>query len=173
MGLSFFKIGSLAFGSGMMLAPLIQAEVVDAHGWLSLAQFTDGLALGQITPGPMLITAAFIGYKLGGIFAAALATYAVFAPSITMTLVFTEVFGHLRSIRPVRGALAGVLASFVGLLAVAALQLGAAGVRGPYLLALAGAAFCAVRFYKLDLLWVFLGGLAAWGALLALGIATY
>jgi|GEM_PF-1978992 len=80
MGLSFLKIGSIAFGNGTTIAPLIQAEAVDGHNWLSLSQFADGIALGQVTPGPFLITAAFVGYKVGGITAAALATFGIFAP---------------------------------------------------------------------------------------------
>ena len=133
-------------------------------------QFADGIALGQITPGPFLITATFIGYKMGGLLGAALATFAIFSPSFAMTLVFTEVFAHLRNLRAVRGALAGVLASFVGMLAVAVLQLGSVALTVPTAFALAGAAFIAVRFFKLDILWVFAGGLLLWGSLLALGL---
>jgi chromate transporter len=170
MGLSLFKIGTVAFGNGATIIPLIQSEVVDAHHWLTLNQFADGIALGQITPGPFLITATFIGYKMGGILGGALATFAIFSPSFVMTLVFTEVFTHLRNLRAVRGALAGVLAAFVGLLAVVVLQLGSVALNVPVAFALAGAAFVAVRFFKLDVLWVFAGGLVLWGGLLALGL---
>lgn len=162
MALSFFKIGSVAFGNGITIMPLIQADVVDVYGWLTPAQFADGLALGQITPGPVLITAAFVGYKLGGAPAAALATFAMFAPSIAMTLIFTEVFTRLRSLRVIRGALAGVMSSFVGLIVVMALQLGAVAITSPAALTLAAAALVAVRFFKLDVLWVFATGLAVW-----------
>ena len=171
MGLSLFKIGAVAFGNGATIIPLIQSEIVDAHHWLTLNQFADGIALGQITPGPFLITATFIGYKMGGILGAALATFAIFSPSLAMTLVFTEVFAHLRNLRAVCGALAGVLASFVGLLAVVLLQLGGVALTKPTSLALAGAAFVAVRWFKIDILWVFLSGLAVWGGLLAAGLA--
>ena len=127
VGLSMFKIGAVAFGNGSTIMPLLQAEAVNAHGWLTLRQFADGIALGQVTPGPFLITAAFIGFKVGGLAGAALATFGIFAPSFAMTLIFTEVFGRVRDLRAVRGALAGVLASFVGLLAVVTLQLGPGG----------------------------------------------
>ncbi|MCL4507518.1 MAG: chromate efflux transporter [Chloroflexi bacterium] len=170
MGLSFFKIGTVAFGNGITIMPLVQADVVDTYHWLTPAQFADGIALGQITPGPVLITAAFVGFKLGGIPGAALATFAMFAPSFAMTLIFTEVFTRLRSLRLIRGALAGVLASFVGLLTVMALQLGGIAISGPATLTLAAAALVAVRFFKLDIVWVFAGGLLVWGGLLALGL---
>jgi chromate transporter len=170
MALSFFKIGSVAFGNGVTIMPLVQADVVDTYGWLSQSQFTDGIALGQITPGPGLITATFVGYKLGGLFGATLATFAIFSPSFAMTLIFTEVFTRLRSLRLIRGAMAGVLASFVGLLVVMALQLGTTAFKGPAALTLAAAALVAVRYFKLDVVWVFAGGLLLWAGVLALSL---
>jgi chromate transporter len=171
MGLVFFKIGSVAFGNGMTILPLIQADVVGTYQWLSLNQFADGIALGQVTPGPFLITAAFVGYKLGGVWGATLATFAIFSPSFAMTLVFTELFTHVRNLKLIRGALAGVLASFVGLLAVVLLQLGGIGLNTPATFVLAAAAFIAVRIFRLDIVWVFVGGLAVWAMLLGLGMA--
>ena len=169
LALSLFKIGSVAFGNGSAIIPLIQTETVDVHHWMSLSQFADGIALGQITPGPFLITATFIGYKLAGFWGGLLATFAIFSPSFAMTLVFTEVFAHLKNLAPVRGALMGVMASFVGLLAVVLLQLGGVALTTPAALALAAAAFVAVRWFKVDILWVFLGGVALWGGLLVVG----
>jgi chromate transporter len=168
--LSLFKIGAVAFGSGMTIIPLIQADVVDAHHWLTLSQFADGIGLGQITPGPFLITAAFIGYKMGGVSGAALATFAMFSPSFVMTLIFTEVFSHLRNLRVVRGALAGVLASFVGMLAVVILQLGGVALNSSPAYAFAALAFVAVRWFKMDIHWIFAGGLLLWCSLMALGL---
>jgi len=170
LALSLFKIGSVAFGNGSAIIPLIQYEAVEAHPWMSLSQFADGIALGQITPGPFLITATFIGYKLAGFWGGLLATFAIFSPSFAMTLVFTEVFARIRNLKPVRGALAGVMASFVGLLAVVLLQLGGLALTGPAAFVLAGAAFVAVRWFKVDILWVFVGGLAVWGGLLVFGL---
>ena len=170
LALSLFKIGAVAFGNGSAIIPLIQTEAVDAHPWLTLSQFADGVALGQITPGPFLITATFIGYKLAGFWGGLLATFAIFSPSFAMTLVFTEIFARIRNLKPVRGALAGVMASFVGLLAVVLLQLGGVALTSPASLALAGGAFIAVRYFKIDIIWVFAGGLAIWGGLLAVSL---
>lgn len=165
---SLFKIGSVAFGNGMAIISVMQAEVVQVHGWVSQREFLDGLALGQITPGPVLITAAFLGYKLGGVLGAALATFAIFAPSIAMTLVFTEVFGYIKHMKRVRGALAGVLAAFVGLLAATLVQMGSATLDSPALMAFTAAAFVATRWFRLDIGWVFGGGLALWALLLSI-----
>jgi chromate transporter len=162
MGLVFFKIGSVAFGNGTTILPLIQADVVDKHHWLTHSQFADGIAMGQITPGPFLITAAFVGFKLWGLAGAALATFAIFSPSIAMTLVFTELFRHVRHLEAARGGLAGVMASFVGLLSVMVIQLGSLSLRGPKEVALAALALVGARFFRLDAAWVLAGGLALW-----------
>jgi len=170
LALSLFKIGSVAFGNGLSIVSLLQAEAVETHAWLTMSQFADGIALGQITPGSFLITAAFIGYKIGGFWGGLLATFAIFSPSFAMTLIFTEIFGRIRNLKPVRGALAGVMASFVGLLAVVLLQLSGVALTSPAALALAGGAFIAVRYFKIDIIWVFAGGVAIWGSLLAVGL---
>jgi chromate transport protein ChrA len=88
-----------------------------------------------------------------------------------MTLVFTGVFEHLHSLAWVRGALSGILASFVGLLAVVTLQLASVTGGKAGLLTLAAAAFVGGRFFKLDVLWVFGGGLALWAVLHLFGFA--
>lgn len=171
LALSLFKIGSVAFGNGFTIISLLQAEAVEAHPWLTMSQFADGVALGQITPGSILIIATFLGYKIAGFWGGLLATFAIFSPSFAMTLIFTEVFTRIRDLKAVRGALAGVMASFVGLLVVVLLQLGGVALTSPAAFALAGAAFVAVRWFKLDILWIFLGGLTIWSGLLALGLA--
>jgi len=168
--LAFFKVGSVAFGHGLAILPLLQAEAVDAHHWVTMQQFADGVALGQVTPGPFLITATFIGYKLGGVLGGVLATFAIFSPSFVMTLIAAEVYQNVRSLKVVRGALASVLATFVGLIAVTALSLGHAGIHGTPSMVMAGAAFIGVRYFKLDLLWVILGGLVLWLAAAMVGV---
>ena len=171
LGQAFLKIGAVAFGNGMTIMPLLQAEAVDSHGWLSLRQFADGIALGQVTPGPFLITAAFVGYKVGGIVGAALGTFAIFSPSFAMTLLFAGLFGQIRHHVVVRGAVRGVLASFVGLLAVVALQLGQLALVGPAQTILAAGAFVGARYFRLPLAALFAVGLLAWAGILALGWA--
>ena len=87
-----------------------------------------------------------------------------------MTLVFTEIFGRIKHLQRVRGALAGVLAAFVGLLAATLWQLGHVALDSGLLLAFAAGAFAATRGFKLDIGWVFGGGLALWALLLVAGL---
>ena len=83
----FLRIGSITFGGGFVMIPLIEAEVVDSHHWLTHQEFVDATALGQITPGPVLITATFIGYRVAGTLGALVATISIFLPSFVMTVV--------------------------------------------------------------------------------------
>ena len=131
LALSLFKIGSVAFGNGYTIVSLLQTEAVEAHPWLTMNQFADGLALGQITPGSILIIATFLGYKMAGFWGGLLATFAIFSPSFAMTLVFTEIFTRIRDLKAVRGALAGVMASFVGLAGCGAVAIGRRGADEP------------------------------------------
>lgn len=167
---AFFKIGAIAFGNGLTILPLVQAEAVNVSHWISMHQFADGIALSQITPGPFLNIAGFVGYRVGGVRGALLASFAMFAPSFIWTLLFSKVYGYVQHISAVKGALVGVLAAFVGMLAVVVLQLGSVSLIAPAPLALAAASFVAVRFFHLDILWVLVGGLGIWGGLLAAGL---
>jgi len=102
---------------------------------------------------------------------AAVATVAIFSPSIVMTLVFTELFGRIRHLQWVRGAVAGVLAAFVGLLAAALVQLGGATLNSPLVMTFAAAAFVATRWLAVEITWIFAGGLAVWALVLVTGLA--
>jgi chromate transporter len=79
-GLCFLKTGALVFGSGLAIVPLLRDGVVTQHHWLNQAQFLDAVAMGLLTPGPVVITAAFIGYLVGGPAGALVATVAIFTP---------------------------------------------------------------------------------------------
>lgn len=82
----FVKVGSLIFGGGLVIVPFIENEVVNRMAWLTHREFLDGLALGQITPGPVVITATFIGYKVAGLSGALVATASIFLPSFCMII---------------------------------------------------------------------------------------
>jgi len=119
---TFLGIGALAFGGGFTTIPLIQHQVVDAHSWLSVKQFVDGIALGQITPGPVFITATFIGYRVAAIFGALMATLAIFTPSLAAMIALADIHGRVQNLKIVKVIIKGFLSGFIGLLIAVTLQ---------------------------------------------------
>lgn len=110
------KIDLFAFGGGFASVPLMLHEIVKVRGWMDYKTFMDGIALGQVTPGPIVITSTFVGYLTQRMAGAFVATIAVFTPSFLMVIALTPVFDRLKASRYFLGATKGVLASFVGLL---------------------------------------------------------
>jgi chromate transporter len=142
---------------------------VTNHHWLSPQEFGVGIAFGQATPGPFLSTAAFVGFRVGGLLGGVAAEIAIFAPSIAMTTVAAEIYPYLRRHAWVKGAIAGIMAAFVGLLAAVVLSMGRGVITVPAALVLAVATSAAIRAFKLSPPVVFGAGLAVWAAYIALG----
>jgi chromate transporter len=117
----------------------------------------DGIALGQVTPGPIVITATFVGYQVAGLLGALVATVAVFSPSFLMVLVTVPYFDRLQKSILFRRGLRGVLASFVGLLLAVAVSFGLSVAWSIPAVILAVLAFAALLL-KVDILWVVLVG---------------
>jgi len=113
---TFLGIGAFAFGGGFTVIPLIQHQVVDMHKWLTVKQFMDGIALGQITPGPVFITATFIGYHVAAILGALFATLAIFAPSLIAMILLADIHARMQDLKVVKVIIKGFLAGFIGLL---------------------------------------------------------
>jgi len=124
----FLRVGAVTFGGGFVMLPLIEAEVVTANHWLTHQEFADAAALGQLTPGPVLITATFIGYRVAGTLGAIFATIAVFLPAFVMTVVAGSSLRRFQSNRQVQAFLRGVTPAVVGLLVAAAWSVGRAGI---------------------------------------------
>jgi chromate transporter len=97
LALVFLRAGGLLFGGGYVLIPLIQDSVTKQHAWLSQQQFLDGVALGQATPGPIVITATFVGYAAAGLPGALVATVAVFAPSCIFAIAPSNLLQRVQS----------------------------------------------------------------------------
>jgi chromate transporter len=110
------KVDLFAFGGGFASLPLMLHEVVIAKGWMANETFMDGIALGQVTPGPIVITATFVGYMVQGLAGAVVSTLAIFTPSFFMVVTVAPIFDRLRSSHYFAGVINGLLASFVGLL---------------------------------------------------------
>ena len=167
---SMFKVGAVAFGSGFTIMPLLQQEAVISHHWLTMKQFADGIAFGQITPGPFLITSTFIGYKVGGIWGSILATVGMFFPSFFYTIVVTEIYSRIKNNRWVRYAIKVIMSAFTGMLVFVLLSLGKISLISPATYIWAVGAFIAVRYFKINLLWIFLIGIGAALVLFLVGL---
>ena len=151
LNLLLMKLGLLAFGGGFTLIPLIQEEVVGRLGWLSTREFIDGIALGQVTPGPIMITATFVGYRIAGVLGAIASTLAVLFPSFLVLVGTAPHFERIKRLQTVQWMIRGILAGFIGLLVSVLVQFGQASLVDWKTWALAAAAFVALR-WKVDLL---------------------
>jgi len=159
LGLLMSKIDCLAFGGGFASVPLMFHEIVEVRSWMDASTFLNGIVLGQFTPGPIVITATFVGYLVRGSFGALVATVGIFLPSFLILIGVAPWFDRLRSSPWFARAIGGILCSFVGLLFTVTIRFGL-NVHWDWMhLALATAAFAAL-FFKLDILWVVLAGTA-------------
>jgi chromate transporter len=123
LGTFFFKVGALTFGGGLTMIAFIEEQVVNQLHWLSPQEFLDGLALGQFTPGPILMVAAYVGYKVAGIVGAVVAASAIFLPSFILMLSVLPMFDRVRTLVWTRAALKGVGPAVIGVLAVSLVRM--------------------------------------------------
>jgi len=119
----FFKVGAFTVGGGLVMLGFIQQQVVEQLHWLTPREFVDGLALGQLTPGPILMLAAYVGYKVAGLGGAAVAAGAAFLPSFVITLAVLPVLDRVRALAWVRAIMEGLGPAVIGVLAVALARL--------------------------------------------------
>ena len=124
LGALFLRTGGLLFGGGYVMIPLIQGDVVERFGWLTRQQFLDGVALGQVTPGPIIITATFVGYGAAGFPGAIVATLAVFAPSFVFAIAAARFLDRIRSWTWAQAFMKGVGPAVVGSIAAVSASLG-------------------------------------------------
>jgi len=157
--LSFIKIGTLAFGGGFNSIPLIQNETINLHHWLTLSEFRDGIALGQITPGPILITSAFIGYKVYGFIGAATATVGIFTPSIVLLFLLYNVHSKLTRLPAINVIMKGILAGFIGLLISTTIHFGIESLFDWKTWLVFSLSLIALLKFKIDPLWIIIGTL--------------
>jgi chromate transporter len=157
LGAVMLKIDIFAFGGGFASLPLMLHEVVMGRGWLDSKTFMDGIALGQVTPGPIVITATFVGYLVYGISGAVVATIAIFTPSFFMLVIVAPFFDRLKNSVYFLRAIDGVFASFVGLLLFVCFKF-ATTVPWDVARILLGIAALAALIRKVDILYIVLAG---------------
>jgi chromate transporter len=134
------KVGALAFGGGFVIVPLMRADAVSTYHWMSNGQFLGAVALGQVTPGPVTLTVAAVGYAAGGFAGALLAALVAFAPSFAFVLIGAKRFGRLLVDGRVLAFLAGATPAAAGAIIGSAVPHGAALVEGWQYAVLAAAA---------------------------------
>lgn len=150
----FLTAGAITFGGGFVMIPLLEHEVVDQAGWLSRQEFADAMALGQVTPGPVVITATFIGFSAAGIVGAVVATVAIFLPSFLVASSAARYLDQFRANRQVNAFLKGLAPAVLGMLLAAAIRLGRAGIVGPVGMVIAGLSCAAILWLRPNPAWV-------------------
>ncbi len=118
-----FKVGALSYGGGFVIIPLMQADAVHHYHWMTSTQFLNAVALGQVTPGPVVQTVAVVGYAAAGVGGGLLASLVAFAPSFTFVLVGAKRFDGLRQNSHVRAFLDGAGPAAMGAIIGAAIPL--------------------------------------------------
>jgi chromate transporter len=121
---TFGGMSVLLFGGGYVFIPLIQEVVVGTHHWLTAKEFLDGIAMSQIMPGPIVLSATFVGYKVAGLAGALAATIGIFGPPALIMLVASHLLEHIKRSAPIKAALAGIRPAVVGMIAAAAFTVG-------------------------------------------------
>ena len=159
--LTFLKIGATLYGSGYVLLAFLHEDFVSRLGWLTDQQLLDAVAVGQFTPGPVFTTATFIGYILGGLPGAIIATLAIFLPSFLLVAIVYPFVPRLRASPWTSAFLDGANAAAVGLMAAVAWQLAASSIIDPFTAALAAIAAVVLIRFRVNSVWLVLGGGAA------------
>jgi len=171
LGLFFFKVGSILFGSGYVLFAFLEGDLVNHYGWLTSQQLLDAIAVGQFTPGPILSTATFIGYLILGIPGAIVATLGIFLPSFFFVIISHPFIAKIRQSKWASAFLDAVNASSVALIAVVTWKLAQASlfpVSGGFLgnffaFFIAISAGIAVFRYRVNNVWIVLSsGILGW-----------
>ena len=122
--LSFFQIGLLSFGGGYAAMPLIQGQVVQGHGWLSMSEFTDLITISQMTPGPIAVNSAtFVGIKIAGIPGALVATFGCILPSCILVTLLAKLYLKYREMAMLQGILHSLRPAVVAMIGSAGISI--------------------------------------------------
>jgi chromate transporter len=163
----WFKMGALVYGGGYVIIPVVRGEAVERFGWLSDRVFLDGLALGQVTPGPIVNLSVFVGYQAGGLLGAAVAAIGVYGPAFAVVLAAAPLAERARRRPAVQAFLQGVNAAVVGAIVAATLPLLRGAIVSPFTAVVALGSAAALARYRADPVWLVLGS-GALGAIWSL-----
>ena len=157
----FLKVGSILFGSGYVLIAFLRADLVERWHWLTEAQLLDAVAVGQITPGPVFTTATFIGYLLGGVNGAAVATIGIFLPAFVFVAISGPLVPRLRKSKAAGAFLDGVNAATVALMIFVTWQLGRTALVDAPTIALAAVSAIVLLRFSINSVWLIAAGAIA------------
>jgi chromate transporter len=143
--LFFLKAGSLTFGSGLVIVPFLEQGLVQQFGWLDQRQFLIAVAIGMISPGPVVITATFVGYLVAGFLGSVVSTVGIFLPSFLLVLIVAPILARHRGNPNVQGFVKGAYAAAIGTILGACILLGRVAI-GDWLTVLIGAVSLAILF---------------------------
>jgi chromate transporter len=154
---SMFRAGALLFGGGYVIIPFLEQDAVSRFGWLTHKEFLAGIALGQVTPGPIVITSTFVGYGAAGWIGALVATVAVFLPSFLLVILLARLLDRLRESAWLRAFLRGVNPAVVGTIAAAALLLAGSAIVDVWTAGLAVAALLLTAVLRINVAYLVAG----------------
>jgi chromate transporter len=152
--MTFGGMSVMLFGGGYVFIPLIQEVVVDSYRWLSTREFVDAIALSQIMPGPIVLSATFVGYKVAGLAGALAATIGIFLPPALLMLLTARALERIRESARVASALAGVRPAVVGMIAAAAYTVARTAPFHWMSILIFAAALLAMLRFRVDVVWI-------------------
>ncbi len=150
----FAGMSVLLFGGGYVFIPLMQQIVVDGYGWVTRQEFIDGIALGQVTPGPILISAAFFGYKVAGLLGAAAATIGIFTPPALIMLVCAGFLDRIKRSAGIKSGLRGIRSAVIGMIAAAGFVVARTAQPTWVSLLIFAATLVALLKYRIEVAWI-------------------
>jgi chromate transporter len=148
--LFFLKAGALTFGSGLVIVPFLQQGIVEHYGWLNERDFLVAVAVGMISPGPVVITATFVGYLVAGFWGSVAATVGIFLPSFLLVLVAAPLLSRYRANPNVQGFIKGAFAAAIGTILGACILLGRVAIGDWFTAAVGVAALIALFLWRVS-----------------------
>ncbi len=160
---TFGGMSVMLFGGGYVFIPLIQEVVVGGHQWLTTREFVDAIAMSQIMPGPIVLSATFVGYKVAGFTGALAATIGIFAPPALIMLGASHALERIKKSALISAALAGIRPAVVGMIAAAAVTVGKTAPQHWLSVVIFAAALVALLRFKVEVIWLIpVAGFAGW-----------
>lgn len=147
---TFFKVGAFSFGGGMVMIAFLEQDVVNTFGWLTRREYIDAIAMGQVTPGPIIITSVFVGYKALGLLGSLVAMTAICLPSFLLTIAIGHQLRRVRRNAYIQALLKGVSPAVVGLIAAAGLSIARSSLVDIPTVVLAAVCLGAIIRFKVD-----------------------